>query len=103
MFAKRSQTGSVLVPNGQALVIGGLSSRVTRRTERRVPILGKVPVLGIAFRGRRSEVQNIHLLIFVSPTVVPNAPPDSSATDAQKANDIVTPAEAVPAQPSPGN
>lgn len=70
VFAKRSQTGTVLVPNGQALVIGGLSSRVTRRTERRVPFLGKVPVLGIAFRGRRSEVQNIHLLIFVSPTVV---------------------------------
>jgi len=70
VFAKRSQTGAVLVPNGQALVIGGLSSRVTRRTERRVPFLGKVPVVGIAFRGRRSEVQNIHLLIFVSPTVV---------------------------------
>ncbi len=70
VFAKRSQTGIVLVPNGQALVIGGLSSRVTRRTERRVPILGKVPILGIPFRGRRSEVQNVHLLIFVAPTVV---------------------------------
>ncbi len=70
VFAKRSQTGNVLVPNGQALVIGGLSSRVTRRTERRVPIIGKIPVLGIPFRGRRSEVQNVHLLIFVAPTIV---------------------------------
>jgi len=70
VFAKRSQTGTVLVPNGQALVIGGLSSRVTRRTERRVPVIGKIPVLGIPFRGRRSEVQNVHLLIFVAPTVV---------------------------------
>jgi type II secretory pathway component GspD/PulD (secretin) len=70
VFAKRSQTGTVLVPNGQALVIGGLSSRVTRRTERRVPVIGKIPLLGIPFRGRRSEVLNLHLLIFVSPTVV---------------------------------
>ncbi len=70
VFATRSQTGEVLVPNGQALVIGGLSSRVTRRTERRVPVLGKIPLLGIPFRGRRSEIQNVQLLIFVAPTVV---------------------------------
>ena len=40
VFSKRSQTGFVQVPNGQTLVIGGLSSRVVRKTERRVPILG---------------------------------------------------------------
>jgi type II secretory pathway component GspD/PulD (secretin) len=70
VFATRSQAGIVLVPNGQAMVIGGLSSRITRRTERRVPVLGRIPIVGIPFRGRRSEIQNIELLIFVSPTVV---------------------------------
>ena len=82
VFATRSQTGVVLVPNGQALVIGGLSSRVTRRTERRVPILGRVPVLGIPFRGRRSEVQNVQLLIFVAPTVVDLRQMTTAAQDA---------------------
>jgi hypothetical protein len=38
---------------------------------------------------------------FVSPTEVPKTAPDASSSDAQKANDIVTPAEAAPAQPSP--
>ncbi len=70
VFAKRSQTGIVLVPDGQALVIGGLSSQVTRRSERRVPILGRIPVVGMLFRGRRSEIQKTHLMIFVAPTVV---------------------------------
>lgn len=70
VFSQRKQTGSVLVPNGQALVIGGLSSRVVRRTERRVPIVGAVPLVGIPFRGRRAEAGNNHLLIFVSPTIV---------------------------------
>jgi hypothetical protein len=37
---------------------------------------------------------------FVSPTVVPTAPQEP-APDAQKADDIVTPADAAPAQPSP--
>lgn len=70
VFAKRSQTGIVTVPNGQTLVIGGLSSRVVRKTERRVPVLGKLPVLGMPFRGRTSDADLTHLLIFVSPTVV---------------------------------
>lgn len=70
VFAKRSQTGVVLVPNGQAIVIGGLSTHVTRRSERRVPFLGRVPLVGLFFRGRQSELQNVHLLIFVQPTVV---------------------------------
>jgi type II secretory pathway component GspD/PulD (secretin) len=84
VFAKRSQTGTVLVPNGQALVIGGLSSRVTRRTEKRVPIVGKIPVLGIPFRGRRSEIQTVQLLIWVAPTIVDlrkMAPSSQSALD----------------------
>lgn len=70
VFSKRSQTGVVQVPSGETLVIGGLSSRVTRETERRVPIIGKLPLLGFPFRGRESEADITNLLIFVSPTIV---------------------------------
>ena len=70
VFAQRSQTGNVIVPNGTTAVIGGLSTRVERKAERRVPILGRVPLLGIPFRSRRAEIRNGHLLIFVAPTIV---------------------------------
>jgi type II secretory pathway component GspD/PulD (secretin) len=70
VFAKRSQTGFVFVPDGETLVIGGLSSRTIRKSERRVPILGKLPILGIPFRGRQSDADITHLLIFVQPTIV---------------------------------
>ncbi len=70
VFSTRSQTGEVVVPNGQTLVIGGLSSRMVRSTERRVPVVGRIPLLGIPFRGRQAEAANTHLLIFVSPTIV---------------------------------
>jgi len=70
VFAKRSQTGFVIVPNGQTLVIGGLTTRVVRRSERRVPIIGAVPILGVPFRARKSEADFSHLLIFVTPTIV---------------------------------
>ncbi|MBI1319245.1 MAG: hypothetical protein GC168_09910 [Candidatus Hydrogenedens sp.] len=70
VFSKRSQTGVVLVPDQQTLVIGGLSSRVVRRSDRQVPLLGKLPVIGVPFRSRRSEANITHLLVFVSPTIV---------------------------------
>lgn len=70
VFSKRSQTGFVTVPNGQTLVIGGLNSRVVRKSERNLPVIGAVPILGIPFRARKSEVTFSHLLIFVTPTVV---------------------------------
>jgi general secretion pathway protein D len=70
VFSTRSQNGSVLVPNTQTLVIGGLSSRVVRKAERRVPVIGVLPVIGIPFRGRSNEAYNSQLLIFISPTIV---------------------------------
>jgi type II secretory pathway component GspD/PulD (secretin) len=70
VFSKRSQQGVVMVPDGKTLVIGGLSSKVVRRNERRVPVVGSIPVLGFPFRSRESEAEITTLLIFVSPTVV---------------------------------
>jgi general secretion pathway protein D len=70
VFSKRSQTGFVMVPNGQTLVIGGLSSRNIRKSENRVPVIGKIPLFGIPFRSRRSQSDITHLLIFVQPSVV---------------------------------
>lgn len=70
VFSTRSQKGVVIVPNGQTLVIGGLNSRIVKRNERRVPILGRIPILGVAFRGRETDSINSQLLIFVSPTKI---------------------------------
>jgi type II secretory pathway component GspD/PulD (secretin) len=70
VFATRSQKGEVLVPDGQALVIGGLTSRVQRSSERRVPVLGNIPIAGFLFRSNRAETTNSHLLLWVAPTTV---------------------------------
>ena len=82
VFSSRSQTGTVFVPDGTTLVIGGLSSRVVRQSERRVPVLGKIPLLGIPFRSRKSDAEVTSLLIFVSPTVVDMRAPSPQAKSA---------------------
>ncbi|MBI4556782.1 MAG: type II and III secretion system protein [Candidatus Hydrogenedentes bacterium] len=70
VLSTRSQTGLVVVPNGQTIVIGGLSSSIVRNTERRVPIVGKMPLVGIPFRGRKAESSKTNLLIFIRPTLI---------------------------------
>ncbi len=69
-FSKRSQTGEVVVPNGQTLVVGGLSSRSIISSEQRIPLLGDLPVVGVPFRKRLSKAKITTLLIFVRPTIV---------------------------------
>jgi type II secretory pathway component GspD/PulD (secretin) len=78
----RSQTGVVMVPDGTTLVIGGLTSRVVRGNEQRVPILGKIPLLGIPFRYRKSDAETRSLLVFVSPTIVDLRAPTDAAKNA---------------------
>ena len=70
VFATRKQTGVVTLPDASPFVIGGLTSNIVQKTERRVPFLGKVPLVGIAFRGRSSRASKSSLLIFVEPTIV---------------------------------
>ncbi|HOH41819.1 MAG TPA: type II and III secretion system protein [Candidatus Hydrogenedentes bacterium] len=82
VFSTRSQSGVVFVPDGTTLVVGGLTSRTVRKTERRVPVLGSVPLLGIPFRSRKSEAQVTSLLVFVSPTIVDMRAPTPQAKTA---------------------
>ncbi|MFP6580951.1 MAG: type II and III secretion system protein [Candidatus Hydrogenedentota bacterium] len=84
VISQRSQKGSVLVPNGQALVVGGLTSEISRTSERRVPILGKIPILGAMFRGRSSEFLSSNLMIFVAPTVVDLRTMTAESTNAMR-------------------
>jgi type II secretory pathway component GspD/PulD (secretin) len=70
VFSQRSQTGVVYVPNGRTLVTGGLTSHVARRRDRRVPVIGTLPLVGFPFRSRETESIENTLLIFVTPTVV---------------------------------
>lgn len=82
VFSTRKQSGNVLVPNEKSLVIGGLSSRIIRNNERRVPVLGKIPILGIGFRGRENEAATNTLFIFLTPTLVDLRAAEQQSLDA---------------------
>jgi type IV pilus assembly protein PilQ len=63
-------TTSVLVGDGQTVVLGGILQTERRETEKKVPGLGDVPVLGHLFK-RSGKINNKdELLIFVTPKIL---------------------------------
>jgi general secretion pathway protein D len=67
---KRSATTSVLVADGQTAVIGGLIRDNVLTSERKIPLLGDIPLLGWLFKFSSKRTEKTNLLIFLTPTIV---------------------------------
>jgi type IV pilus assembly protein PilQ len=70
----REMSTSVLVNNGETVVLGGIFQDERARKEDRVPYLSSIPVLGNLFKRRANETKKRELLIFVTPTIVEERP-----------------------------
>ena len=66
----RSVTTSVVVNDGQTVVLGGIYETELRETINKVPVLGDIPGLGYLFRSRTNINNNAELLIFVTPKIL---------------------------------
>lgn len=67
---KRELETSVLVNNGETVVLGGVFERTTSDTVKRVPFFGDLPGLGVLFRQTQIQDENSELLIFVTPKIL---------------------------------
>ncbi|WP_185235093.1 type IV pilus secretin PilQ [Teredinibacter franksiae] len=61
---------SVLVSDGDTVVLGGIYQTETVKGEEKVPLLGDVPFLGVFFRHNISSEEKRELLIFVTPRIM---------------------------------
>ncbi len=60
----------VRLRDGETAIIGGLISEETGETLRRIPVLGRVPVLGAAFSSKAKLRARTELVIFLTPRLV---------------------------------
>jgi type II secretory pathway component GspD/PulD (secretin) len=60
------------VASGETMVLGGLVQKTITNVEQKVPFLGDLPFIGGLFRTRNDNVSDQELLIFVTPTVLPD-------------------------------
>ena len=66
----REITTSVIVNDGQTVVLGGILETERRETEKKVPYLGDVPILGRLFKTTGKTNNKDELLIFVTPKIL---------------------------------
>jgi general secretion pathway protein D len=66
----RSFSGSVTVPNGRTVVIGGLLQQDSVQSVSMVPFLGEIPIIGELFKSTTDSHTNTTLYLFVTPTII---------------------------------
>ncbi len=67
---KRSISTSVLVEDGEILVLGGLIDDTLRDQVSKVPVLGDIPLLGWLFRSHSTTKEKQNLMVFMRPSIM---------------------------------
>ena len=67
---KRVIKTTVLVEDGDTIVLGGLIDDNVQEIERRVPILGNIPLIGRMFRSTSTSRTKRNLIVFIKPTII---------------------------------
>lgn len=67
---KRSTKTSVVVKDGQTVVIGGLMQEKEEININKMPILGDIPLIGMFFKSEQISKKKTNLLVFLTPHIV---------------------------------
>ncbi|MBK7249922.1 MAG: type II secretion system secretin GspD [Gammaproteobacteria bacterium] len=71
--SKRTVSTNVLIEDGGTVVLGGLLRDRISGNEDRVPFLGRIPLIGEAFRHRSATKEKTNLMVFIKPRILRDA------------------------------
>lgn len=60
----------VTIPDGNTIVVGGLTRQIDSETIQRMPILGEIPILEYAFSQRQTTTREVTLFVFLRPVIL---------------------------------
>lgn len=78
---KRQIETTVLVNDGQIIVLGGLIEDDEQLSVDKVPLLGDIPILGNAFKSTDKSRRRTNLMVFLRPSIVTSANDLRAVTD----------------------
>jgi type IV pilus assembly protein PilQ len=61
---------NIMVKDGQTIIIGGLLRTVTTTVKNQVPLLGDLPLIGMAFRSTNDTTQKQEVVVMLTPHVI---------------------------------
>ncbi len=70
VVSQRGARTVVYLQPGQAVILGGLITERTVENERKVPLLGDIPLLGWLFKAKFSRKEQTNVLFFIRPRIL---------------------------------
>ena len=70
---ERTINTTVIVGDGDILVLGGLLEDQLRESDQRVPLLGSIPIIGTLFKSTKTSKVKTNLMVFIRPTILENS------------------------------
>lgn len=70
--SKREVNTSVIVGDGETIILGGLIKETERSVKRRVPGISYIPLIGGLFQKLSKEKEKVDFVIFLTPTIITN-------------------------------
>jgi general secretion pathway protein D len=80
---ERTIETTVIVEDGEIIVLGGLLEDQLRESDQRVPVLGSIPVIGALFRARKTDKIKMNLMVFIRPKILRDNVATSIETNAK--------------------
>ncbi len=102
-IVKREVETSVVMVNNQSLVLGGLIKNKRTFDQKGIPLLSKIPLIGLLFGTTEEKIEKTELLILITPRVIGTALEAARLTEEMRK---ITPGiqesiKRAPRQPSP--
>jgi len=69
-FTTRKIETTVVVPHGMTVLLGGIINEDRRDEENRIPLLGRIPLVGEAFKNSSDTRERSELVLAVTPTII---------------------------------
>lgn len=61
---------TMIIKDGETIVLGGLIRHEKTKTGAKIPILGDIPLLGMFFKSKIDEIHNKEIIIFITPHIL---------------------------------
>ncbi len=82
--SQRQATTVVSMKDGSTVVIGGLIRDDKTTSEKKIPLVGDIPVVGNLFKFQRERLQKTNLLMFITPHVMKSQEEMEQITDMKR-------------------
>lgn len=91
VISKRSADTVVVTPDGAPVVIGGLMQNQRLESTQKVPLLGDIPWLGMAFKRKIKTDTKTELIMILIPHIVQKPSQLAAMSDRERAQNEMTP------------